>query len=124
MTFYGKALMVLTTLALADIAYQQNQNGKQNVQVGLATTQLALLAPPLNCLWLATATAAVIRSEVLSPTAYIGAVRLNLQNLDTWTSLSTLPTGPTATERRDTLFVALRIDNFTLSAALAESKGD
>jgi hypothetical protein len=58
------------------------------------------------------------------PAASIGAVRLVPSTHASATSTASVPLWATPAEHMDSLFVALRIDNFTLSAALAESKGD
>ena len=69
-----------------------------------------LLPLRLNCPWRAAATAAVVRSTVLGPTATIGAVRLAAPIRATWTLVAAMPACTPTIEQAGSLFVALRID--------------
>jgi hypothetical protein len=86
-----------------------------------------LLQHHLNCPWRAAAAAAMVRSAMWGPSATIGAVTPTSS-----TSTAAVPTCSASTEQAGSLCVASRISAelvealtlFTLSVALAKSKGD
>ena len=69
-----------------------------------------LLPLHLNCPWRATASTAMVRSTMLSPTAAIGAVRLVAPSQATSSSSVPMPLYTPAIARTDSLCVALRIE--------------
>ena len=74
--------------------------------------QPGLLPHRLNCPLPAAATAAMVRSTLLAPTASIGQVQWMVPTHGACSSTAAVPTWAATTARPGTLCVALRIDPF------------